>query len=557
LTGRLPFEESTPQATILAVIGTEAPRPRVLNPSIPDYAELVIHRAMAKHASERYADMPALLHALEPLVEDRRVLHEVGEPTSSRPSASDAQAERFTAARPKLVVFLLLALALLLASFAIAVAGIEQVAGWSLNRLELGLLLTCAAAVAITPTLLVVRRIRSLVWGNTNRVVGLLSGVHGAVLTAVATYGLAWLSFRFFDGIVLRLMGEPIRANITWPGWDFLLPVVGLGAGAVALLRERALTEMLRGRMRGLVVALASLATLALAAFVILLGLRWQTHQPGDTHAPHANVSLQPSSRDPTPVPSAVATSDSTPTEPSVAASAGESASAHPVVPSPAPSASNAAIKGASESELSAAGGKGVDGWVPLASRYPNDPRVLRGLVLAHASRAAELAQAMLVMRRLFKVAPEEAKTNDMQYLVQRAAETPGLPAELAWKMMSDEMGTYGPDLLYALILNKPRLADHAERLLNDTAVRRRGTSALAIAYELRSAPNCAARLPLLERATQLGDDRALAVLGALSTGTARGCGKDKKKPCPPACPDQVDVFRAAMTKLSLRVKGN
>jgi hypothetical protein len=163
----------------------------------------------------------------------------------------------------------------------------------------------------------------------------------------------------------------------------------------------------------------------------------------------------------------------------------------------------------------------------------------------------------MLVARRLFKVAPDEAKTGDMQYLVQRAAETPGLPADLAWKMMAEEMGTYGPDLLYALMLNKPRLADRAERSLNDAAVRRRGTPALAIAYELKSAPNCAARLPLLDRATQLGDDRALAVLGALSTGTTRGCGKDKKKPCPPACPDQVDAFRAAMTKLSLRTKGN
>jgi hypothetical protein len=543
LTGRVPFDEPSPQATVLAVIGTEPPRPRALAPSVPEYAELVIQRAMAKEPAERYPDMAALLDALEPLVSNQQVRDEVSSSRLGQRASFDMQAERAKTARPELVLFLGLALGLLLGSTAVAVAGFEQAAGWSLSRLELGLLLMCAAAIAATPTLLVVRRIRRLVWENTNRVLGLLSGVRMAVLTAVATYGLAWFGFRVFDGVVLRLMGEPIRVNITWPGWDFLLPVIGLGAGIVALLRERALSEMLRGWKRALVIALATVATLALAALIIPFGLRWQARQAGATPAgviaaPSASQSASPRR---TTGPESLA-SGALSAAPVARASPGATSSARP-----APLAT--------DEELRLAAARGVDGWLPLADRYPTDARVLKALVLGHASRAAELADAMLVARRLFRVAPEEAKNADLQYLVQRAAETPGPPAEFAWKMLAEEMGTYGPDVLYALTLTKPRLAERAERLLGDPQVRQRTSPALAIARELRTAPSCALRLPLLERAVEMGDERALAVLAGLSTGAKRGCGKNKRKPCPAACPEQVDPFRAAIVKLSQRLK--
>ncbi len=545
LTGQLAFEESTPQATMLAVIGNEPRRPRVIAPSIPEYAELVIQRAMAKQPSERYADMTSFLDALEPLVENRSALHEASSTRPARPVSFETHAEHSKAARPKLAVYLTLALFLLLGSLGVAFAGLERVAGWSLNRLELALLLACTAAIAITPTLLIVRRIRSQVWGNTNRVLELLSGVRGAVLAATVTYGLAWFGFRFFDGVVVRLISEPLRANITWPGWDLLLPVVGVGAGIVALLRAQARSEAFRGRGHALAGVVTLVATLGLAAIVMHIGLKWQARQSGQ--APTAAVATASVG-----AAKLVAALEATSATLEDKARATESAS----TPPPSANASSQLVRQASEEELSEAATRGVDGWSSLANHYPNDPRVLRQLVLAHAARAAELGNAMLVARRLFKVAPEEAKTADMQYLVQRAAETPGLPADLAWKMLAEEMGTYGSDVLYGFMVTKPKLAERAQRVLHDAAVRQRGTPAVDIAYELRTAVSCAARLPLLDRAIQVGDDRALAVLGALSTGTAHGCGQNRKKPCPPACPDQVEPFRAAMTQLSLRVKG-
>ena len=546
LTGQLPFEESTPQSTMLAVIRNEPRRPRLIDASIPEYAELVIHRAMAKQASDRYPDMATMLEALEPLVENRRK-PEIGE-------AHDASygLERSTAARPRLLFYLATSFAVLAGSLSVAVTGIEQVAAWSLNRLEFALLLISVAAVAITPTLLIIRRIRRVVWGNTNRVRGMLGGVRRSVLTAIGVYGLSWLGFRFFDGVVQRLMGEPMRANITWPGWDFLLPVTGVGAGFVALLRERAQTAISHAQRRAFVVALASVGTLTLTAIVLIFGLRWQARASGSAPtAPAQSVTLAPASKAesipnaPAPTHAAVSTA---------AANATESASAPP--PNTASSTPPRAANQASEQELADASARGADGWLSLANQYPTDPRVLRALVLDHASRAAELGKSMLVARRLFKVAPEEAKAADLQYLVQRAAETPGVPAEIAWKMLAEEMGSTGPDILYGFALTKPKLAERAQQLLNDTAVRARATPALAITCALRWAPTCAARVPLLDRAIQTGDERSLAVLGALGTGSAHGCGKNKQKPCLPACPEQVDAFRVAMTKLSQRLKG-
>ncbi len=379
------------------------------------------------------------------------------------------------------------------------------------------------------------------------------------MLTAVTTYGLAWIGFRVIDGVVLRLMGEPIRANLSWPGWDFLLPLIGVGAGGVALLRERALSEMLSGWRRALVVALALVATLALAAFVIPVGLRWQAQQPtaasaSFTAAPRTAPSVSPSVAAPPVSPASVAVSTS-PRE-SVPLLAVAASIPSPPEQSTSPISSSQPALLASEDELRAATARGIDGLVPLADHYPTDARVLRALVLAHASRAAELGEAMMVARQLFQVAPEEAKSADLQYLVQRAAETSGATAELAWKLLAEGMGTYGPDVLYGLTLTKPRLAERAEHLLGEASVRPRLSPALAIAHELRTAPSCAARLPLLDRATAMGDERALAVLSGLSTGTVRGCGKNKRKPCRPACPEQADQFRSAIAKLSLRLKG-
>ncbi|MBN1610208.1 MAG: protein kinase [Polyangiaceae bacterium] len=396
LTGCLPFDEITPQATVVAVIKSEPPRPRTLAPDLPEYAEQVIVRAMAKEPSERYPDMGALLEALEPLAQSQRVHHDVRPPPSPPPS-SNTPARRPHARRP------------------------------------------------------------------------LIKGV----------------------------MGSP----------------------------------------RTLAVALASLVTLALLTAAVAVGFR--RHAPRDlalasTHAA-PTASSGPATVEPAPPPRALPEVMPEQAAPLVAAS---------------PPA-----RLASDEELRAARGSGEKVWQALADRYPDDPRVLRALVMAYASHAGGLGDAMNAAHRLFRVAPEQAERRDMQYLVGRAAETRGEPAARAWKLMVEDMGPSGPDVLYRLIVTKPRLAERARQLLDSAPVRRRVTPALAIAYELKSAPSCAARLPLLDRAIEEGDGRALSVLAGLSTGTQRGCGRNKRKPCSPACPAQVAQFRGAVARLSQRLR--
>lgn len=579
LTGKRPFDELTPQATVLAVIGSDPPRPRTLEPQLPEAVEQIILRAMDKNPEARYPDMTALVEALARQAEDTTHAFYLEPPRPLPPPTLEVQPPSVKTARPHLVATLGIALSVLLGSTAVAVAGFEQASGWALNRRELGLVMLCGSALAITPTVLFIRWIRRRVWNESRRVAELSFAARTAVITAVGTYGLVWLASRLFDGVILRLMGKPVRIDLNWPGWDFLLPLIGVGAGLVALLREQALCGISRGWRRALIATLALLATVSLVAFVIPVGLRWQEQQTvtkplrsktkpqiSSFESPGAAVlsSNSPQASSPSaPISSAStqAVAADVPLTDAVVSAANPLAATEGdrALTEPAPNASAAPespptsvppVPTASEDELRSAAAGSVDGWVTLHERYPADVHVLKSLVLAHASRAAELGKSMAAARRLFQLAPEQAKSADLQYLVLKATEARGSPSDLAWQMLAKDMGTVGPDLLYQLTLTKPKLVARAEQLLRDPEVQRRVSPALAIAREIRRAPSCAARLSLLDRAIAQGDDRASAALGALSTATGHGCGRNKRKPCPAACPDEAERFRHAMSQI-------
>ncbi len=65
VTGKKPFQANTPLAVVMKHISEPLPRPKEINPSIPDQLEGVICRALAKKPEERYPDMAAFLSALE------------------------------------------------------------------------------------------------------------------------------------------------------------------------------------------------------------------------------------------------------------------------------------------------------------------------------------------------------------------------------------------------------------------------------------------------------------------------------------------------------------
>jgi serine/threonine protein kinase len=123
LTGRPPFDEETPQGTILALLNSEPPRPRTVLSSIPPHLELVIERAMAKNPDDRYPDMLAFEQALDALPAARAHATSVGLPAAlaatapeprslARQAPSDADIH---AARPRLLLSLSSVVLLLIA----------------------------------------------------------------------------------------------------------------------------------------------------------------------------------------------------------------------------------------------------------------------------------------------------------------------------------------------------------------------------------------------------------------------------------------------------------
>ena len=67
VTGRRPYTADTPAAVMLKHMQDPLPRPRSINPSLPDEVEQVIFKALAKQPEDRYQDMGALAAALEKL----------------------------------------------------------------------------------------------------------------------------------------------------------------------------------------------------------------------------------------------------------------------------------------------------------------------------------------------------------------------------------------------------------------------------------------------------------------------------------------------------------
>jgi serine/threonine-protein kinase len=210
LTGRRPFDGDDPGATLLAVMEGQATRPRVLEPSIPEALELVIQRAMAKSASERFATMADLHTALSPWDPGDVDIRPTATTRATQPdlqvspraatvmsSGREGLAVRW--ARPLLVLFSLMGVAWILFGGAAAVGGAIRVSRGPrdpLTTAESALLFLGLAAVVATPALLFARHVRNSKWSDSYKVLELVPAVRDPVLFGLGTYGLASLLVR-------------------------------------------------------------------------------------------------------------------------------------------------------------------------------------------------------------------------------------------------------------------------------------------------------------------------------------------------------------------------
>ena len=283
LTGRPPFEAETPQATVLAVLNSDPPRPRSIEPSIPPEIELILERALSRDPEQRYPNVQALEDALDSY--SRPIALPIEARPARLPSAPSAleplsvtDAADVHGARPRLVWYLSAAVLLSICVLVTAVTGVELAIGYAFNRVELRLLLLAILGISLTPAVLWLGRIRQRVWDNSSRVLALLKSVRTGVVAGAVSYGLAALGLRFFDDFLVRTLADarfqPLGAS--WPGWNLVLAAVALISVLGMLLRRRLLSSLRPGFGRSFVVTLLSLTLIAAIAGTVAFGMRWR-----------------------------------------------------------------------------------------------------------------------------------------------------------------------------------------------------------------------------------------------------------------------------------------
>jgi serine/threonine protein kinase len=113
LTGRKPFEADTPVAVVLKHISEPLPRPKDFVSTLPEFAERVIFKSLAKEPEDRFQDMESFEKALEKFLQPSEAETRLEEPdtvfqpqTQTKPYQSDSYGEpsstlsRETASRP-------------------------------------------------------------------------------------------------------------------------------------------------------------------------------------------------------------------------------------------------------------------------------------------------------------------------------------------------------------------------------------------------------------------------------------------------------------------------
>ena len=526
LTGKQPYSEATPQATVLAVMAGEPPRPRSLVSSIPQRLEGIVQRAMARDPAERFAtalELEAELTAYD--VDTHAAELRMSAPPPSLSGATQASEHD----RTRLVAVAALGAGLLFLWLAMAAStGLRMyVLHRTPTELELLLVALTILGTVATPALLLLRHFRRRIWNNSARIAELLMRTRAVVYSAIVAYGLSALAVRAHD--FWRLP----RAATGGAAWDVLLCGVAVLVGAAAALRGVVLGKR-PGRLRRFVAGpVIGVATLTAAVFIVRAGF---------IATPAA--SLAPATAPPPPALSTAPPPNTPPTP-----SSPPSASAVLEAPDAAPEPERATI-----AELEAAKQSGLSGWRRLVQRYPADPHVLLPLALAYGEKPDSYADAVGTLKKLFAVDRVTAKDEKVRTLLVKLAFSDG-QTEQALALMAEDMGAAGPDLLYDLYVTAPAVRGRARELLQRADVREHATPALLVAFDVRSAASCEARLAELPRAEKDGDERTIAVLTMLSSNTKKGCGWKKRRPCPPPCAKQAAAFRDAAAQIRSRLE--
>jgi serine/threonine-protein kinase len=263
LTGRRPFESDDPASVIAAVLTEDPPRPRSLDPSIPEALELIIQRAMAKDPENRYQTMEHLegeLATFDPSGSSLSIFEPGGAgqsatshllstkaaaqfdtaartmlaggapaPSTSTPHGLTRTTREAKMARPMIVLLTIIAYGWVLGGLVDALAGVIRMKRGSASNISSteGLLITIGAGAAtLTPLILWIRHL-ARGWGNSVRAVEIADGMRRVTVVSIAASGIG--------ALVVRLMEVAVRGqalDLAWPSWSPVLFLVSILGGA-------------------------------------------------------------------------------------------------------------------------------------------------------------------------------------------------------------------------------------------------------------------------------------------------------------------------------------
>lgn len=267
LTGQRPFDSDDPTSTLNMVLTEDPARPRSLAPEVPEALELVIQRAMAKDARERYQTTAELDLALSPFDAAPSAPSSLLLPPAAGPSAEPtvrgfeatartmmagiggapgsanlAQAEA-RRARPTIVV-VGSGIGLWLVGGSVDALGgiVRYLHAMELTLTEATLLIFGVAFIVATPGIIFVLRVRKVVWPNSVKAVELAADLRRTAAAALVTYGALALAMRAIFTILLRdssmLSGALLDSTLFGASAIGAAIAGGLGPFARALRRK-------------------------------------------------------------------------------------------------------------------------------------------------------------------------------------------------------------------------------------------------------------------------------------------------------------------------------
>ena len=249
VTGQRPFDGVDPMSTLAAVLTDEPPRPCTLVPSLPSGLEVVIQKAMAKSAKDRYRTMRELDAALaefdprelRELTEARRLEqqsiaaanhHHSPKRHSQLFSLLGADARAPEQARSSLTVYTVFAALYVLAGLVEVSLGVVRLTRGAvpLTATEIMFASLGSAGLLLTPYIVWAWYLVARVWKSTPRVLDVLDRTRHVLGASLGAY--AGLT------ILIRIIASTLHidpSGIAWPGWGVMTFVLAAIVGATAV----------------------------------------------------------------------------------------------------------------------------------------------------------------------------------------------------------------------------------------------------------------------------------------------------------------------------------